>query len=429
MQMKLRKGVTFKDGTPFNAAAVKANIDRDKSIKGGTVASELNAISSVEVVDDLTVKLRLKPGQGGTLLDPLSYKAGYMASPASFSNPDFGKTNSVGTGPFKLVSWKPGVQMLFDRNENYWGHKPGAAHLELNRIPDDQAAVNALKTGQVDAMYSTASLLGPLYDDLKATQGITISRQPTLNTIGFDLNLNTIKGVDDVRVRQAISYAIDRDAIRKTLGVDKTVPTEQIARPESRYYNQQYKGYYNYNPDKAKQLLASAGHPNDISFEAVTNLTSQENLQVLQIMQQQLQKVGITLKIRQLDSAAILPQCYRGLKCDAVFGDFSNRADSAVGLNQWFAPNALLNTGKALPDGTREQPPMLAPLMKLADAPTSDAEHIKRVQAAVGAAVVEVDHVWLYGPWNVSLTRSTADLPLFSYGQGAPDWSRVVKYK
>lgn len=429
LQLKLRKGVTFTDGTPFNAAAVKANLDRDKTIKGGTVASELNSVSSVDVVDDLTVKLNLVPGLGGTLLDPLSNKAGYMASPTAFTtSPDYGK-NPVGTGPFKLVSWKPGVQMLFDRNDRYWGHKPGAAHLELDRIPDDQAAVNAIKTGQVDAMNSAAGLLGPLYTDLRSTAGITITKEPTLDTIGFDLNFNTIKGVDDVRVRQAISYGIDRDALRRSVGIDVTVPTEQIARPESRYYDQHTKGYYKYNPNKAIQLLAEAGHPNDVALEIVTNLTSQENLQDLQIIQQQLQKVGITLKIRQLDSATILPQCYVQLKCDGVFGDYSNRADSEVALNQWHSQNAFLNMEHPLPGGGRQVPAPLAPLMKLADAPASDAEHTKRVQAAVAAESLDVDHVWLYGSQNISITRPTADLPLLIIGGGAPDWSRVVKYK
>jgi peptide/nickel transport system substrate-binding protein len=428
LQLKLRKGVTFTDGTPWNAAALKGNLDRDKSIKGGTVASELNAIASIEVVDELTAKLHLVSGLGGTLLDPLSNKAGYMASPAAYNNPDYGK-NPVGTGPFKLVSWKPGVQMLFDRNESYWGHKPGAAHLELDRIPDDQAAVNAIKTGQVDAMRSSASLLGPLYTDLKATSGITVKKEPTLDIIGFDLNANSNKAFDDLRVRQAISYGIDRDALRKSVGLDTTVPTEQIARPESRYYNQQYKGFYAYNPTKAKQLLADAGHASDLTMEIITNLTSQENLQDLQIIQQQFQKIGITLKIRQLDSASILPQCYTALKCDGVFGNYSNRADSEVAINQWHSANAFLNTGHPAPGGGREVPPALAPLMKLADAATTEAEHTKRVQAVVGAECLDVGHVWLYGGQNISITRPTADLPLQIIGGGAPDWSHIAKYK
>jgi peptide/nickel transport system substrate-binding protein len=423
LQMHTRKGVTFTDGTPFNAAAVKANIDRAKTIRASTTGSELVSITSTEVVDDSTVKFNLAPGRGGTLLDSLAYKPGLMVSPAAFARPDLA-SNPVGTGPFMLTGWRKGVSLTYDRNPNYWAKRPAVAHLELDIMLDEQAATNALKTGQISGMAGSWAPSGPLLADLKQTAGIVTKPAPGNDVLDLSFNM-TVKGFEDVRVRQAISFAVDRDALIKSLGSGR--PDEQMAPPNSRYYNPKYKGYYKYNPDKAKQLLSEAGYAAGFSFEIITNTTSTENMQVLQIMQQQFQKVGISMKIRPLESSAILPQCFVQLKCDTVIGNYTNRSDTAAAMQQWFAPNAVINTGRPLPGGGRETPAALAQLMKLADQPSADAEHVKRVQELVGANVADADLLIWYAKTPVSVTRSNVELPWLVNGYA--DYANAVVYK
>jgi peptide/nickel transport system substrate-binding protein len=416
LQLRLRKGVKFSDGTPFNAAAVKANLERAKTLKGSTAASELGAVAGVDAVDENTAKIRLNPGTGATLLDSLSNKPGYMVSPAAFNNADLGK-NPVGTGPFRLVSWKPGASVSFDRSPTYWGKAPQVAHLLINIIADDQAAANALKTGQLDAMIGNYGATGPVLEDLKATKGVKVAPVPT--TAVQTVLLNTTKpGLGDQRVRQAISFAIDRNALAKALGLG--APGVEFAHPASIYFNPKFKDYYPYNPTKAKQLLTEAGYANGFSFEATINVAHAVNRQMGEILQQQLAQVSIKLSIRTLDGATLLQTCFIQSKCDAVIGENASRLDPANQATLLFAPTAVTNYAKATPAD-------MAPLMKLADEPTTQPEHVKRVQDIVGQMVVNAITLVVWYRNHFSQTRDNVEVPWLAINSA--DYAAIVKYK
>jgi peptide/nickel transport system substrate-binding protein len=415
LQMRLRKGVKFSDGTPFNADGVKANIERAKTLKGSTATSELGAVAGVDAVDETTVKIRLNPGTGATLLDSLSNKPGYMVSPAAFNNADLSK-NPVGTGPFRLVSWKPGASVSFDRNPTYWGKAPQVAHIQITIMPDDQAAANALRSGQLDAMIGNYGVTGPALDELKATKGIKVAPVPTTAIQIVRLNIAR-PGLGDQRVRQAISFAIDRNALAKALGLG--APGVEFAHPASIYFNPKYKDYYPYNPTKAKQLLADAGYASGFSFEATINVGNALNRQMAEIMQQQLGQVGIKLSIRTLDGATLLQTCSVQSKCDAVIGENPGRLDPANSATLLFAPTALQNFAKATPAD-------MAPLMKLADEPTSQAEHVKRVQDIVGQMVVNAITLVVWYRNHFSQTRDNVEVPWLAINSA--DYAAIVKY-
>jgi peptide/nickel transport system substrate-binding protein len=416
LQMHVRKDVMFSDGTPFNATAVKANLERDKTLKGSTAASELGSVAGVDAVDDTTVKIRLNPGTGATLLDSLSNKPGYMVSPAAFTKPDLGK-NPVGTGPFRLATWKVGASVTFDRNPTYWGNKPQVAHIQINILGDDQAAVNALKTGELDAMVGNYSVASPLLDDLMATKGVRVKQIPT--TAVQNINLNpTRPGLNDQRVRQAISFAIDRVALAKAIG--RGAPGDEYAHPDSVFFNPHVTDYYAYNPPKAKQLLADAGYATGLSIEFVVNSAIAVNSDMAQILQQELGAVGIKVAIRAIDGATILQSCFVQSKCDAVIGENASRLDPENEATLLFAPTAVTNYAKATP-------PDMAPLMKLAEEPTSQAEHIKRVQDVLAQMVVNAINLVVWYRNHYSETRDKVEVPWL--GIQSADYAAIVKYK
>ncbi|MBU6424314.1 MAG: hypothetical protein KGQ88_09790, partial [Chloroflexi bacterium] len=253
LELTLRSGVKFSDGTAFNAAAVKKNIERGKTIAKSGVAAELAAITTVDAVNDTTVDLHLKSGQGGTLLESLTSLPGMMVSPAAFANKDLAQ-HPVGTGPFTLESYKPGVSITYQRNESYWGDKALAAKVEIDFIGDATAALNALRTGAVDMMGgSDCGLSGPELATAKSTSGINVQKLP-VGLFVQNIMINRSKPPLSIdKVRQAMNYAFDRAAIVKTLGYG--TPTVQYAPRGTVFFDKSIDSYYTYDVAKAKQLL------------------------------------------------------------------------------------------------------------------------------------------------------------------------------
>src|SRR4051794_24317139 len=149
LRMTLRQNVRFHDGAPFDAAAVKANIEREKTVEGSSVAADLASVTAVETPDPDTVVLRLSQ-RNSMLLGLLSHRAGAMVSPTAFDNPDLDLA-PVGTGMYKVTSYRPNDVIVYERNTDYWNPDVvGAKSIELRILPDDVTRMNALRTGEVD---------------------------------------------------------------------------------------------------------------------------------------------------------------------------------------------------------------------------------------------------------------------------------------
>src|SRR5690606_21746166 len=149
LEMNLRKGVTFHDGEPFNAQAVRANIERAKTVENSAVASELEVVESVKVIDPATVRFMLT-GAAASLPLTLSDRAGVMISPKAFDDPDLDQ-QPVGAGMFKVTDYKPNDHITYERYEKYWD--PDAVRVAKNEQliqPNSVARLYANRTGQVD---------------------------------------------------------------------------------------------------------------------------------------------------------------------------------------------------------------------------------------------------------------------------------------
>ena len=221
----LRRGVKFHDGTPFNAAAVKFNLERlvDPATKSRD-ANMLAALDTVEVVDDATVRLKLKR-PFAPLVRTLAYILGYMVSPTAARATglqDFGRA-PVATGPFKLTRWVAGDHILLTANRDYWRGAPKVDEIVWKFVPQSATRSALLRSGDVDFVES---LDGP---DLASVQGdanLVVTRIPLLSWNFVGVN-NRTKPFDNPKVRQAISHAIDAGAlVRRVLlgaGIASTI--------------------------------------------------------------------------------------------------------------------------------------------------------------------------------------------------------------
>src|SRR5262249_6163491 len=287
---RLRKGVKFHDGTPFNAAAVKFNFDRllDPATKARD-ANMLASIEAVEVADEHTVRLKLKR-PFAPLLRTLAYIVGYQMSPTAAKTlgmQDLGRA-PVGTGPYKLAKWVAGDHIVLVANKDYWRGAPKIDEITWKFIPQSSSRSALLRAGDVDFVESLDGA------DLASVQGdanLVVNRIPLLSWNFIGVNTKT-KPFDNVKVRQAISYAIDANALTKSVLLGTGLPQNQLVPKGMLGYREDYKGYV-YNPARAKQLLAEAGLPSGFETELwyATGYTSSVK-ELCEAIQGYLQAVG-----------------------------------------------------------------------------------------------------------------------------------------
>ena len=212
---KLRAGATFHDGTPIDAAAIQFNVERmmDSSINN-TNRPLWDPIAGADVIDDLTVRLRTK-GPYALLLNTLAHGSGAIVSPAAIeANGQESMTqNPVGSGPYKLESFNPGLELVLTPHEGYWGGAPALDRIVFRYIPEAATRVSALKSGSVDVIDGVPT---HLIAEIEASEGLQILSSPSLRPMGIAM-ITTIPPLDQVAVRQAMNHAVPVEAIADKL--------------------------------------------------------------------------------------------------------------------------------------------------------------------------------------------------------------------
>ncbi|UUZ84857.1 ABC transporter substrate-binding protein [Paenibacillus sp. P26] len=296
---KLRKGVKYSDNTDFDAESVKWNIEKYIDNK----RSETNNIESMEVVDPGTLRLHLKEWNSSTL-QAVGYFVRYI-SPATFKAHDkeWAYKNPVGTGPYLLDKWQVNVSVSYKKNPGYWeAGKPKTDRIEMLIIEDAQTAASALKAGEVDEIQAgNIDIAKELIDSKKFD---VVLHKNGVGAVGVGIIPDSrTKGSPfaDVRVRQAMSYAIDEKAIAETFGKGYYVTTNQWGAPDAVTYNKEVAGYP-YNPQKAKQLLAEAGYPNGFKTKLFSGASTKDPFTAVQ---NYLEAVGIHAELVVVDEAKV----------------------------------------------------------------------------------------------------------------------------
>lgn len=304
---KLHSGVKFHDGSDFNADDVKFSLDRARDEKSVNAQKALfTAIDTVEAVDPATVKITLKNPQGSFLYN-LGWGDAVIVAPETA---DTNKEKPIGTGPFKFQNWAKGSSITLVKSDTYWGEPAFLDKAEFRIVPDAAAAVPALLSGDVQAFpFFQPDGVAQIEGDPRFSVVVGATEGETLLTMN-----NKKPPFDNLKVRQAISYALDRDAIVEgaSAGFGKPIGSHQS--PASKDYVD-LTGMYPHDVNKAKELLKEAGLEN--GFKATLKLPPPSYARLGgEIIASQLREVGIDLEIIPVEWAQWLEQVFKGKDFD-----------------------------------------------------------------------------------------------------------------
>ena len=341
---KLRSGVVFHDGTPFDAEAAAFNLRR--VIDPATNAprrGDLADIQSVDVVDPATLKVNLKATSGAALAS-LAVEAGMMGSPTAIKKfgPDFGR-NPVGTGPFKFTEWISGTGVKMVRNDRYWRMGfdkkplPYLDGIHLRFITNTAVKMVEVKSGNV---LLTDTITPKDFEEVTANKALVLVTNPV--GIAQWIAYNSTKPPFNNKVlRAAFNAAIDREGIMKavTRGFGKVTPT--LIAPADWAYDSSLKSPA-YDPALAKKLLAQSGVATP--FNATMSIIQRDpDTQVAQFIQAQLRNVGINLRIEVLERQAFVPKVL-GYQYELAMGRIGvPRADPDHVFGPFFGAKAAQN--------------------------------------------------------------------------------------
>ncbi len=293
---RLRKGVKFHDGTDFDAAAVKFNIERLANPENKLSRRSLvSMVDHVEVVDSHTARVILK-SPFGALPNSLAHPGAMMLSPAAVEK--FGKEigrNPVGTGPFRFKRWAADTFEV-EKFDGYWrAGWPKVEAVTIRSVPENGARFAMLQAGEIQfAPNFPTELVVPA----EKNPALVVTKEPSI--VGWYVAINTMKKpFDDVRVRRALNYAVDKQAYCKIVYSGYCTPLDSPAPKLLGFHVSQ--GDYAFDVAKAKALLAEAGYPNGFETEmfAKNNSTA---IRALQFLQQQLAQVGVKVKVEPLEA-------------------------------------------------------------------------------------------------------------------------------
>ncbi len=335
----LQEGAKFHDGTDMDAQAVKWNLDHQMDPDTfSRNRKELVDIESVEVVDKSTVTIHLKKPTR-PLMASLGDRGGMFISPTAFQKlgADYG-ANPVGSGPFKFKKWVIESYVTLERNENYW--EEGIPYLDqviLQNVKDKQIQLAMLRTGEADIMEQVRGEDIPI---IESNPNLRIVPHESGRFYAVQLAVDTPPW-DNLALRQAVGYALDRETILKVYYADlgrvayTPVGTGWAHDPSIKVYS--------YDPEKAKEKMVEAGYPNGITVDGHCK-SDAANIQLCEITQAQLAEVGINLNIIPV-LAADQPRLCRERIQLIRWTSWSPRADPGVKLNILFHSGASQSTG------------------------------------------------------------------------------------
>lgn len=343
MVLDIRPGIVFHDGTPCDAAAVKYNLDRGRSHQRSNIKADLSSIASAEVTGPLQVTVKLaKPD--AALPAILSDRAGMMVSPkAAEALGNDHDRNPVGAGPWKFVSWADNQKIVVTRNDKYWRNDRGFVDgIEFAIIPELSTGLRSVSAGQNDMAYALPARLKPV---VERSKNLSLVTGPTLYCLQIYLNLAK-KPLDNVKVRQAINYALDREAFVKAALSGIGEPAGMNMPSTHWAYDAEVARLYPHDPAKARALLAEAGLKDGFEM-SIGGYTDQDSVRRGEIVMDQLGKVGIRLKFTNGTIPEISGQFFGAeKKFDALLSAWTGRPDPSMTYGLMYAKDAYFNAGR-----------------------------------------------------------------------------------
>ncbi len=306
----LRKDVKFHDGTPLNAEAVVFSLERQRDknhpyhcANCRRWGAKFGMVKETVAVDEHTVNIVLNDPAPALLVN-LAFYIGYIISPTAFmKDPENFRNNPVGTGPFKFVQWQRDNFLEYEVNKDYYQGAPKIDKLIVRVIPNNDVRLLALKKGEVHLIYGVPF---PQFGAIEEDPNLQIHQSSTLGISGVALNTDKAP-FDDIRVRQAVQHAINRDRMFKTVFFGKGEMANQII-PSTWWGHSKDVTTYDYDPEKAKSLLAEAGYGDGIKVTLTSFTNPRPYLpaprDAVSLVKTDLAEIGIDVTIQTMKWAA-----------------------------------------------------------------------------------------------------------------------------
>jgi peptide/nickel transport system substrate-binding protein len=341
----LRQGITFHDGTPFNAQAVKYNIERvQNEATKSSARAQILPVTKIEVVNDTTMAFVLdKPN--AALLTNLGDRGGAIISPASIEK--YGKDtgrNPVGTGPFKFKEWAQGDHVTVVKNTGYWGKDaagtafPYLDEMRWNVVPDATVAVANLQSGTADVIFPLAGDR----DRIKSDARFQVEEAISGGWSGSYIN-QALAPMDDLHFRRAVALAHDRAAVVQAVTLGQGRPAKGPMGPASWAYNPNLNGL-DFNLAEAQKELAQSKYPNGTRVEVIT-INTQPYLQVCDLLKQMLKKINVDLDVKPIAVAELTNRAYVVKDAPVTQAGLSARADPDGLLGESLHSQGFYNPG------------------------------------------------------------------------------------
>jgi len=390
LTVTLRSGVKFHDGEPMDAAAAKYSIERHLKMQGSYRKAEIGAVTSVDVVDDHTVKLNLaRPF--APLLAQLTDRAGMMVSPkaAEAAGDKFGN-RPVCAGPYRFVERVAQDRIVLEKFAGYWDKD----NIHIDRviyqpIPDSTVRLANLRAGQLDFIERVAAtdIKGIAQEKkLKLATIVSLGYQGiTINLANGDMAKNPLG--QDPRVRQAFELSLDRDAINQVVFEGQFLPGNQWVSPQNPYYAKNDPAPKR-DVAKAKALLKAAGRPNP-SFTLMVPI-GPENERTAQVIQSMAQEAGFDVKLQVTEFARALDLSVQG-KMEAFYLAWSGRTDPDGNLYSFLACGGALNDGRYCNQEVDKE-------LDLSRMTADPAERLKHYEAIAAQSAKDEPIIYLFHP-------------------------------
>ncbi len=348
----LRKGVKFHKGYgEMTAEDVKFSYERmSPKREGSPWSKEFKKVKSIEIIDKYTVRFTLENPDPYFLMKVANYHSGYIV--CKKAREELGeafRTEPVGTGPFQVLEYKPKDKYVLVRHDDYFRGKPILEKVIAPFMPTDSSRTLALKKGVVDLCRGRIDM--QWVNNMKETTKIIVDAKYALGSHSC-LHFNmTRKPMDDIRVRKALAYGIDRDELVRFWGKEIAVvaythvPPNAFGglKPEELSENLRY----DYNPEKAKQLLKEAGYPNGFTLKKVYVTESQVYRMPFIIIQEQLRKIGVNLELEIVDHSTYHANIRKDLN-SLVMYNASRPPIGGIYLEHWYHSNSIIGKKTAI---------------------------------------------------------------------------------
>ena len=294
----LRDGVVFHDGSSVTAQDVVYSISRAAGLETGTpLIDGFDAVSSVEATDDKTVVIKLKEPN-------IEFLA--LLTAAIIPDGSDPTTAPIGTGPFKYVSRSPQENIILEKFDAYWGTPAYVDKVTYKVIDNAETLVMSLKSGVLDLVaHLTSAQVKELGDGFTVLEG-------TMNLVQAVYLNNAVEPFNNIKVRQALSYAIDRQMIMDYLADGRGAAVGSSMYPAfQKYFRPELVDYYTYDVEKAKQLLAEAGYPDGFEMDITVPSNYQPHIDTAVVIAEQLKQIGVTANIEKVDWGTWLSEVYQ----------------------------------------------------------------------------------------------------------------------